>query len=145
MTESDCIFCKIVSGQIPAQKLYDDGDASGGVIAFLDIGPVARGHLLVVPKVHALTLDKLPIDAAAAVGQALVKISAALVKVTGMPAWNVLQNNGKLAGQLVPHVHFHVVPRYDKQSGFTYDWPSAPLKPADADELTAKITEALRG
>jgi len=136
---TDCIFCKIVAGQIPAQRVFE----SGGAIAFLDIAPVARGHVLVIPKVHAQTLDQLPADAAATVGAALVKVGGGVAKAVGAPAWNVLQNNGKAAGQVVPHVHFHIIPRFGDDA-FHFTWPASALKETEGAELYAKITEALR-
>lgn len=135
----DCVFCKIIAGAIPSHGVYEDAD----VTAFLDIGPVARGHVLVVPKAHAMTLDALPLDAAAAVGRALVTVGGAVAKATEAPAWNVLQNNGQLAGQLVDHVHFHVIPRYDGD-GFQYAWPAGKLTDKDATTLKRRIGDALQ-
>lgn len=134
-----CIFCDIVAGSVPSHRVYEDDQ----VIAFLDIGPVTRGHTLVVPRAHAQTLDQLQPDSAAAVGRALVKVGGAVAKITGAVAWNVLQNNGESAGQVVPHVHFHVIPRYDGD-GFSYDWRPGELTNEEAASLKMRIGDAMR-
>ena len=92
-TAPTCIFCKIVAGQIPCHKLYEDER----VLAFLDVGPLSRGHTLVIPKGHYLTIDQVPAEVAAACGAVLPRLSRAVAAATGATAWNVLQNNGKAA------------------------------------------------
>lgn len=103
------IFAKILSGDIPSHKVYEDDH----VYAFLDINPVSPGHTLVIPKEPAETLDKLSPEAGAALGAALPKISKAVLAATGASHFNVLQNNGAPAGQSVFHVHFHIIPCHD--------------------------------
>lgn len=118
---TDTIFSKIVRGEIPAHKIYEDDD----VIAIMDIAPLAEGHCLVIPKEPAETLDMLSDKAAAAVGKVLPRIVRAVQRVTGAEACNVLQNNGELAGQAVMHVHFHVIPRYNGRAegaGLSKEW-----------------------
>lgn len=114
---SDSIFSKIIRGEIPAQRIYED-DA---VIAIMDINPLAEGHCLVIPKEPAETLADLSDDAAAALGRVLPRIVRAVKKVTGVGACNVLQNNGAEAGQEVMHVHFHVIPK-PGGGGLTKEW-----------------------
>lgn len=104
---SDTIFTKIIAGEIPCHKVYEDGH----VLAFLDIGPLAQGHTLVIPKEPAPTLDRLSDEASAAIGRVLPRVCRAVMKATGSEAFNVLQNNGAEAGQEVMHVHFHVIPK----------------------------------
>ncbi len=103
---SDTIFSKIIRGEIPSHKVYEDDH----VIAILDISPLSKGHTLVIPKEPATTLHELGDDQAAAVGRVLPRIARAIMKVTGASAYNVLQNNGEAAGQAVMHVHFHIIP-----------------------------------
>src|SRR5262245_63854858 len=103
MTET--IFLRIISGEIPCHRVYEDDE----VLAFLDVGPLSRGHTLVIPKEPAATLDALSDEAAAAIGRVLPRICRAVKKVTGCEQYNVLQNNGALAHQAVGHVHFHVI------------------------------------
>ncbi len=104
---TDCIFCKIVAGEIPSEKIYEDEV----VLAFLDIQPATRGHALVIPKAHHENLVATPLPLLEALIAAVQKIAAAAVRATGAEGFNVLQSNNRCAGQEVPHVHFHVVPR----------------------------------
>jgi histidine triad (HIT) family protein len=110
---SDCIFCKIVKKEIPSHSIYEDNN----VIAFLDIAPINRGHTLVVPKHHYKTLTDLPIETLKqtmdAVHKIVEKIKQSELK---MNAYNILQSNGKDAGQVINHVHFHIIPRYENDN-----------------------------
>ena len=106
---AETIFAKILRGEIPCHRVYEDAH----VLAFLDVFPLSRGHTLIIPKEPAATLDQLSDDAAAAIGRALPRICRAVLKASGATAFNVLQNNGALAHQAVFHVHFHVIPRFD--------------------------------
>jgi len=133
------IFGKIVAGEIPCARVYEDER----VLAFLDINPLSLGHTLVVPKEPAATLDELSDESAAAVGRVLPRLARAILKVTGAPAFNVLQNNGPSAHQAVFHVHFHIIPKFPDGSGLTLGWHAHSLEPASAHELAAKITRAL--
>lgn len=122
------IFEKIVAGEIPSYKLYEDAL----VYAFLDIGPLAHGHCLVIPKVCYVTLDEVPDDTAAAIGRVLPRLARAVMAATGAPGYNILQNNGAVAGQEVEHVHFHLIPKYDDGSGLTKSWTPGELTDGDA-------------
>ena len=102
----DCVFCKIVKGEIPSKKVYEDGN----VIAFLDINPLSEGHTLVIPKKHAENIFDVSEEELSKVMQVVKKISKKRLE-EGAKGVNILQNNGKEAGQLVNHIHFHVVPR----------------------------------
>src|SRR5438552_8685756 len=106
------IFTRIIKGEIPSFKVYEDDR----VFAFLDIGPLSRGHVLVVPKEEALTLDRLSEESSAAIGRVLPRLCRAVMKATGATAYNILQNNGAAAHQAVDHVHFHIIPKYDDGS-----------------------------
>ncbi len=111
------IFSRIIAGEIPCHRVYEDDR----VLAFLDIHPQADGHTLVVPKRPLERLEDLPPDDAAAIGRALVLVARKLVAATGAEAFNVLANNGAVAGQEVPHVHFHIIPRR-AGDGLGYRW-----------------------
>ncbi len=104
---NETVFTKIIRGEIPSHRVYEDEK----VFAFLDIAPLAPGHLLVVPKEPAPTLDLLSEESAAAVGRVLPRLARAVMAATGTRDYNVLQNNGAAAHQAVPHVHFHVIPK----------------------------------
>ena len=108
-----CIFCKIIQGEIPAYKIYEDEKN----IAFLDIFPRAKGHTLVVPKKHFETFDTMPQEDSIALSQALSKVASQLKSKLHNDGYNIFSNNGAIAGQEVPHVHFHILPRFaDRKS-----------------------------
>lgn len=149
---TDSIFSKIIRGEVPAHKIYEDEF----VIAILDINPLSEGHALVIPKEPAETLHELSDDHAAAVGRVLPRICRALKKITGCEAYNVLQNNGAGAGQLVPHVHFHVIPRFpgrgvpvhgkpdkDNGPGLEMTWNTGTLTQEEALEIGRQIKRLL--
>ncbi|MEK6578131.1 MAG: HIT family protein [Bdellovibrionota bacterium] len=136
---AETLFSKIISGQIPSFKIYEDDD----VFSFLDINPVAPGHTLVVPKEPAQTLDQLSEKSAAALGRVLPKLCRAVMKATGTRSYNVLQNNGIGAHQAVFHVHFHIIPKPDSEQGLGIKWPIKPLDPQTGPTLASQIREAL--
>lgn len=135
---ADTIFGKILRGEIPCHKVYEDDL----VLAFLDAGPLSSGHTLVIPKEPAVTLDQLSDESAAAVGRVLPRICRAVKQVTGCDAYNVLENNGALAHQAVPHVHFHVIPKPDPVAGLGVGWPAKRLDPAEGAALAARLRDA---
>ncbi len=136
---ADTIFTKIINGEIPCHRVYEDDH----VLAFLDIAPLSAGHTLVIPKQPARTLDELSVEAGAALGAALVKVSRAVKKVTGVAAYNVLQNNEAEAHQAVFHVHFHIIPKPDVNSGLGIDWRPTSLDQTAAPELARRLTAAI--
>ena len=141
---ADTIFSKIIAGQIPCHRVYEDQH----VLAFLDINPLSRGHTLVIPKEPAPTLDALSDEASAAIGRVLPRICRAVQKATGAAAFNVLQNNGTLAHQAVMHVHFHIIPRVEHGSGglgtgLAIRWDAGKLDPKDGAALARAIGEAM--
>ena len=104
---SDCIFCKIIAGDIPGAKIYEDDK----VLSFLDIAPFSDGHALVIPKDHVGRLDECPVAIMEAVAGKLPVIARAVMEAVGAEAFNIVCNNGRQAGQLVGHLHFHIIPR----------------------------------
>lgn len=138
MSDSQCIFCKIIAGQIPATKIYED-DA---VLAFLDIGPISDGHTLVVPKKHLKMLDECPSDIMAKVSSCLGKIARAVMLAVNADGYNVLCNNGRAAGQLVEHLHFHIIVRKTGDRLFK-NWPSYEYPAGRIELIAAKIRENL--
>ena len=135
---ADTIFQKIIAGQIPCHKLYEDEK----VFAFLDINPLSRGHALVIPKEAVETLDQLSDESAAALGRVLPRICRAVIAATGTREYNVLENNGRGAHQVVPHVHFHIIPKPGRDKGLTIGWPATGLD-ADAGALAEQIRAAI--
>jgi histidine triad (HIT) family protein len=104
----DCLFCKIVAKQIPSEIVYEDEKA----VAILDINPVNPGHTLVITKVHSDNMDVAADADLAALVTAVKKLAPLIVAATGADGWNLEANNGNAAGQVVPHTHWHIVPRH---------------------------------
>jgi histidine triad (HIT) family protein len=136
---SDTIFGKIIRGEIPSHKVYEDDH----VLAFLDVGPLSRGHTLVIPKEAKATLDELSDESAAAIGRVLPRLCRAIKKATGIEQYNVLQNNGSLAHQAVFHVHFHIIPKPAADEGLGVTWPAKKLDGEAGAELAKTIAAAL--
>lgn len=134
----DSIFTKIIKGEIPSHKVYEDAH----VFAFLDIGPLSTGHTLVIPKEPAETLDGLSDESAAAVGRVLPRLCRAVMKATGATAYNVLQNNGKAAHQAVMHVHFHIIPKHEGK-GLGIEWRTQGFDHGAGAELARRIAAAV--
>lgn len=109
----NCIFCRIVRGELPAHKVYEDRDS----LAFLDIHPMVEGHTLVIPKVHVERLQDLSCELAGKVFQTVQVVAGRVTHALGAPALNVGFNDGRAAGQAVPHLHFHLIPRFPSDGG----------------------------
>ncbi|MHC4755155.1 MAG: HIT family protein [Planctomycetota bacterium] len=138
MSEKDCIFCKMVAGQIPVTKIYEDE----AVLAFLDIGPVSDGHTLVIPKQHFEKLDECSADVLAGICSRLGKIAKAVSDGMACEGYNVLCNNGRAAGQLVEHLHFHIIPR-NSNDGVFNRWPAYKYPDGQAEIIAGKISEKI--
>ncbi|MSR41044.1 MAG: HIT family protein [Phycisphaerales bacterium] len=132
------IFAKIIAGEIPCHRVYEDTH----VLAFLDVGPLSRGHLLVLPKEAKAYLHELSDESAAAVGRVLPRLCRAVMTATGATAYNVLQNNGSSAHQAVMHVHFHIIPM-THEGGLGLVWKPQLLSGADGAALAIRMREAL--
>lgn len=128
-----CIFCRIVSGALPSTRVYEDEH----VMAFLDINPVAKGHLLVIPKCHYETLLDVPEETGARIMPVLKLLGKAVMMATGADGFNCLQNNFAASGQVVFHSHWHIVPRFEGD-GLT-QWPPDTKINAAAHEAVAEV------
>ncbi|KAF7155180.1 hypothetical protein CNMCM5623_006607 [Aspergillus felis] len=126
MSSAACIFCKIIKGDIPSFKLFE----SDKVFAFLDIQPLSRGHALVIPKFHGAKLTDIPDD----VLREVLPVAKQIAKASGAEDYNILQNNGRIAHQVVDHVHFHMIPKPNETEGLGIEWPA---QSADMDKLKA--------
>ena len=135
----ETIFSKILRGEIPCHKIYEDQH----VLAFLDIFPLSIGHTLVIPKEPAETIDQLSDDAAAAIGRVLPRISRAVLAATGTSAFNILQNNGAGAHQAVFHVHFHLIPKPSATEGLGIGWTPKKLAPEAGAQLARELAAAV--
>jgi histidine triad (HIT) family protein len=136
---ADTIFGRILRGEIPCHKVYEDAH----VLAFLDAFPLSRGHTLVIPREAQATLDRLSDESSAALGRALPRVCRAVLRATGAGAYNVLQNNGEAAHQAVHHVHFHIIPKYPDGSGLGLVWKAGKLDAGEGAALAASIAGAI--
>ena len=136
---SETIFSKIIRGEIPCHKVYEDDL----VLAFLDIMPLSPGHTLVIPKEAVATVDKMSDASCAAIGRVLPRISRAVLAATGGSEFNILQNNGAGAHQAVFHVHFHIIPKLPDGQGLGIGWKPGKLETSEAKALAEKIIQAL--
>lgn len=134
----ECIFCRIVRGEIPATRVYEDADT----LAFMDIGPIVKGHVLVIPKAHHDPLTSAPPETLHAVIATVQRIAAAQMSALGAAGVNVHQANGAAAGQVVPHIHFHVIPRFN-DDGHRWNWASGRYdRPEEMEALADRLREA---
>lgn len=138
---SDCIFCKIVNGDIPAAKVYENEH----VLAFLDISQVTKGHTLVIPKVHKENLFELTPETSKNLFESVPEIANALKKEYKPLGLNLVNNNGEHAGQTVFHFHVHLIPRYGKGDGFGAVWKTntSDYSPEILKEMAANINKHL--
>jgi histidine triad (HIT) family protein len=132
------VFDKILDGELPCHKIYEDDH----VLAFLDIAPLSRGHVLVIPKERKAYLHELTDEQAAAIGRVLPRLARAVMNATGATAYNILQNNGAAAHQAVFHVHFHIIP-YHEGRGLGLGWATSSLDHSTAPELAERIAAAI--
>ncbi len=134
MRDENCIFCKIANGEIPSRTLYEDKDFR----VILDLGPATRGHALILPKEHAANLFELPEETA---GKAMIlakKMAARMKEKLNCDGFNVIQNNGEVAGQTVFHFHMHLIPRYEND-GQPIQMKSGEATAEELDAVKAQI------
>lgn len=136
---TDCIFCKIVRGEIPCHKVYEDND----VLAFLDISQTTKGHTLVISKEHFKNLLYVPKDILAKVMGAAQKVAQAQVASLGAKGVNIINNTNEVAGQSVMHFHVHVIPRYSNEDALRLEFNSNKIEklslPAIAEEISKEL------
>ncbi|PIN86035.1 HIT family protein [Candidatus Woesearchaeota archaeon CG10_big_fil_rev_8_21_14_0_10_44_13] len=135
---TDCIFCKIIKGEIPCLRIYEDKD----VLAFLDIAPVNRGHALVIPKKHYADFTDMPDEAVKQVFVAAKKVADGVMKGVNANGFNLGMNNRKVAGQLVMHAHVHIMPRFEGD-GFKL-WEGKKYLEGEAKKVMESINKKLK-
>src|SRR5690625_521692 len=118
MRHDDCLFCKIIDGDIPSAKVYEDEH----VFAFMDISQVTKGHTLIIPKIHTKNIYEKTEEVAGHLCASVPKIANAIKKAYNPSGMNLLNNNEADAGQTVFHYHIHLIPRYDANDGFGINW-----------------------
>ncbi len=131
---SDCIFCKIVSGGIPAEKIYENEK----VLAFMDILPANFGHTLVIPKAHHENLIDTEDSLLCEIILTVKKLAPVIMKALGAEGYNLAVNSGRVAGQIVFHTHFHIIPRFSNDGHKGY-WIKKPYKEGEMVEVADKI------
>lgn len=136
MKDENCIFCKIAAGEIPSATIYEDEDFR----VILDIEPASKGHALILPKEHYANLYELPEELATKVLLVAKKVITKMKDIVGCDGYNVLQNNGEVAGQTVFHYHMHLIPRY-KDDDVTIAWKQGTLE----EEWKQKIVKEMQG
>ena len=135
--DDNCIFCKIIKKEIPSKLIYEDDD----FLAILDVSPATKGHVLILPKEHAATLLELSDDKLSKILILAKKIISAMKKVHGFNDYNIIQNNGELAGQTVGHFHLHLIPRYNKNEVGL--WIPHEGDPSVTDDLAEQVRKLI--
>jgi histidine triad (HIT) family protein len=135
MHDVNCVFCKIIRGEIPSSKLYEDKN----YLAFLDIAPFVKGHTVVVPKEHYINLMDFPEDKMRDYFIAIKNVAILLKTKLDADGINIMQNNFKAAGQVVNHLHFHILPRWNEDKAFPFRIKKLDLSKEDLSEILKKI------
>ena len=135
---SNCIFCKIIAGDIPSSVVYEDEDFK----AIMDISPAAKGHIIILTKRHFDNLFELEDDVASKVLIVAKRIALAMKEVLGCDGMNLLQNNGEAAGQTVSHLHFHLIPRYTDDNLFLA-WTHGKYEDGEAAIIAKRIADKI--
>ncbi len=134
MKDTNCIFCKIANGEIPSKTLYEDEDFR----VILDLGPASKGHALILPKNHYANLYELPKETAGEVMKLAKRMAAQMTERLGCEGFNLVQNNGELAGQTVFHFHMHLIPRY-REDGQKIGWKPQEVSQEELEETRKQI------
>lgn len=134
----ECIFCKVIKGEIPGHKVYEDDKT----LAFLDINPINVGHTLVIPKNHVSKITDAAEEDLLALTKALKKIVKAIEDALGVDNLNVFVNQGRDAGQLIDHLHYHITPRHSGD-GVKFDVPQRKLSEEELKDVAEKIKSAI--
>ena len=133
----ECLFCKIVKGELPSSKIYEDEDT----LAFLDLFPVNKGHSLVISKEHYENIFDVPTESLAKISSVMKNVADAVKKGVNADGISIAQSNGKDAGQVIPHIHFHIMPRF-KDDGLKL-WPQGKYEEGEMDKFKEDISKFL--
>jgi histidine triad (HIT) family protein len=131
MRDSQCIFCKILGGDIPSRTIYEDDDFQ----VIMDAEPATKGHVLILPKEHYANLYELPEEVAAKVLPLAKKLTGSMKEKLGCEGFNLVQNNGAVAGQTVNHFHMHLIPRYADGNKTDVTWNHSTFSAEELDEI----------
>jgi histidine triad (HIT) family protein len=138
---TECVFCRIARGETSAHKIYEDEKT----LAFLDIHPLVDGHTMVIPKAHYECLEDMPLSEVGRLFEAVAKVSGAIRRAFGTSATTIGINNGRAAGQVVPHIHVHIIPRYPADGGGTIHSIIHTPSKRRLDEVQTLIIAAIEG
>lgn len=136
----NCIFCKIIAGDIPSSKVYEDDQ----VMAFLDLSQTTKGHTLLIPKKHVRNVLEMDENTAQELFARLPKLARALQKATGAIGMNIINNNEEIAGQSVFHAHVHLVPRYNENDGIKIEYTTHEPDFDALGKLAAQIADEVQ-
>lgn len=137
---STCIFCKLIAGEIPMFKLFENEH----VVAFLDISQTTKGHTLIVPKEHSRNLLEIDSEVVeVAMFKAIREVSVKLQKALQCEGFNIVSNINGVAGQVVFHTHIHIIPRYNKEDGFEQKYTQNDFDPMSLEQLHKQIMEVI--
>ena len=134
MRDSSCIFCKIAGGEIPSATIYEDEKFR----VILDLGPASKGHALILPKEHFANIYELDEETAAAAFVLAKKMAGKMTEALGCDGFNIVQNNGAVAGQTVFHFHIHLIPRYEGD-GVALGWKPGELTEEPKEDILARL------
>ena len=134
MRDSSCIFCKIAGGEIPSATIYEDEKFR----VILDLGPASKGHALILPKEHFANIYELDEETAAAAFVLAKKMAGKMTEALGCDGFNIVQNNGTIAGQTVFHFHIHLIPRYEGD-GVALGWKPGELTEEQKEDILARL------
>ncbi len=134
MRDENCIFCKIANGEIPTATIYEDEDFR----VILDLGPASKGHALILPKEHFANLYELEDEVSQKVLPVARKVITKMTEILGCDGYNLVQNNGEIAGQTVFHFHMHLIPRYANDT-VGLGWTPGTLTEEEKEEILSKM------
>ena len=135
---SECVFCRIVAGTIPSARVYE----TDHVLAVLDVNPVAPGHTLLLAREHVPDLRDAPTEVLLSLAEVLPRLVRGVLSATGAEGCNVLVNSGRAAGQLVPHLHVHIIPRR-AGDGLHLEWRPGRYGEGEMDAWRARIAQSV--
>ena len=135
MKQADCIFCKLANGEIPTNKIYEDEDFT----VILDASPASKGHALILPKEHYRNLYELSDETAEKLLPLAKKAAAHMTEALSCDGFNLVQNNGEIAGQSVFHFHMHLIPRY-KEGPEMLSWPHESYSDEEMKEIAERLS-----
>ncbi|OGY90779.1 MAG: hypothetical protein A3B30_03280 [Candidatus Komeilibacteria bacterium RIFCSPLOWO2_01_FULL_52_15] len=138
MTTDHCVFCSVLAGRIPSEKLYEQEQ----ITAFLDIAPISKGHTLVIPDRHISHFDELTETELVGLSKAVALLAPRITRAVGADGYNLGVNNGRAAGQIITHVHWHIIPRFEADG--LKSWPNRKTLSGELQQIAESIRKELQ-